>query len=143
SRRIGRAPTLFPPSALADVPTQTSIIGATKLTGKVGSWSVGSLAALTARERSHVLILGPSTVRDTFLTAEPMAQYFAGRARRELSAGRWLVGGMLTAVHRDLGDTLAQKTLRSEALAGGVDFRHEFANRAWVVRGDAEGSRIA
>ena len=142
SRRIGRAPTLFPPSALSDVPTQTTIIGATKLSGKVGGWSVGSLAALTAREESRMLILTP-TPRDTFLTAEPMAQSFAGRARRELRAGRSIVGGMLTAVHRNLDDDVSLATLRSDALAGGVDFRHEFWNRAWLIRGDAEASRIA
>src|SRR5947209_18225421 len=89
SMRIRRAPTLFPPSPFADIPTQTTIIGATKLSGKVAGWSVGSLAALTAREESRMLIVGPGiTARDTVLTAEPMAQYFAGRARRELNAGR-------------------------------------------------------
>src|SRR5207253_9040462 len=83
------------------------------------------------------------TPRDTFLTAEPMAQSFAGRARRELRAGRSIVGGMLTAVHRNLDDDVSLATLRSDALAGGVDFRHEFWNRAWLIRGDAEASRIA
>jgi len=77
------------------------------------------------------------------MTAEPMSGYFVGRARRELNAGRSLLGGVLTAVHRDLNDPLARSALRSDALASGVDFRHEFANRRWVVRGDAEASRIS
>jgi hypothetical protein len=53
------------------------------------------------------------------------------------------VGGVLTAVHRNVDDNVARASLRSDALASGVDFRHEFANRTWVIRGDAEASRIA
>jgi hypothetical protein len=59
-----------------------------------------------------------------------------------LNEGRSLVGGMVTAVHRNLEDDVARATLRSDALSGGTDFRHEFSNRAWMVRGDAEGSLI-
>ena len=139
SRRIGRAPTLFPPTALANVPTQTTIIGATKLSGKVAGWSMGSLAAVTAREETR---FRSTNGLDTTMTAEPMSSYFVTRARRELNDGRSLVGGMFTAVHRNLDDDLAKATLRSDALSGGGDFRHEFGNRTWAVRGDAEGSLI-
>lgn len=139
SRRIGRAPTLFPPTNQADVPTQTTILGAAKLSGKVGGWSVGSLAAVTAREEAR---FRSTTGGDTTMTAEPLSGYVVSRARRELRDGRSLVGGMFTAVHRQLDDPLAQATLRSDALSGGADFRHEFANRSWVVLGDAEGSFI-
>jgi hypothetical protein len=141
SRRIGRAPSLFPPVSEADMPTQTTILGSAKLSGKVRGWSVGSLAALTAREESRLRLTGPD--RDTLMTAEPMAQYFVTRARRELRDGRSLVGGMFTAVHRQLEDDFARANLRSNALSGGVDFRHEFGDRTWYVRGDAEFSRIA
>lgn len=139
SRRIGRAPTLFPPTALADVPTQTTILGATKLSGKVGGWSVGSLAAVTAREQTR---FRATNGIDTTMTAEPMSAYFVSRARRELRDGRSLVGGMLTGVHRALNDPLAQATLRAGAFSGGGDFRHESSDRTWVVRGDAEASYI-
>jgi hypothetical protein len=139
SRRIGRAPTLFPPTDSANVPTKTTILGAGKLSGKVRGWSVGSLAALTAREETRFRLVAA----DTVMTAEPMSGYFVGRARRELNAGRSLLGGVLTAVHRNLEDPLARSALRSDALASGVDFRHEFANRTWVIRGDAEASRIS
>lgn len=138
SRRIGRAPTLFAPTDSADRPTQTTILGAAKLSGKVGGWSVGSLAAVTDHEESRFRYLG----RDTVMTAEPMSQYFVARARRELRGGRSLIGGVLTATHRDLGDSVTRATLRSDALAAGVDFRHEFGNRTWLLRGDAEASRI-
>jgi len=139
TRRIGRAPTLFPPTSAADIPTQTTILGAAKLSGKVAGWSVGSLGALTAREQAR---FRATSGLDTTMTAEPMSGYFVGRARRELREGRSLLGGMITAVHRNLDDPLARDILRSDAFAGGVDFRHEFGNRAWVLRGDAEGSGI-
>jgi uncharacterized protein DUF5916/cellulose/xylan binding protein with CBM9 domain len=139
SRRIGRAPTLDPPTSLSDVPTQTTILGATKLSGKAGGWSVGSLAAVTAREESRFRTAAGA---DTAMTAEPLAGYFVGRARRELRDGRWLLGGMFTGVHRNLDDDVARASLRSDAFAGGVDFRHESENRGWVIRGDAEGSFI-
>ncbi|HJQ21083.1 MAG TPA: DUF5916 domain-containing protein [Gemmatimonadaceae bacterium] len=143
SRRIGRAPTLFPESPMADVPTQTTILGAAKLSGKVQGWSVGSLAAVTAREESRFRTMtGASTFVDSTATAEPLSQYFVTRARRELNDGRSLIGGAFTAVHRDL-DEFTRPFLRSDAIAGGTDFRHEFGNRTWAVSGDAEFSNIS
>lgn len=139
SRRIGRAPSLFPQTDSADVSPQTTILGATKLSGKAGGWSLGSLAALTAREAARIRL---PTGADTSMSVEPMSNYFVGRARRELRGGKSLVGGMLTAVHRNLEDPLARLALRSAAFAGGADFRHEFANQVWVVGGDLASSHI-
>jgi len=144
SRRIGRAPTLFPASPFADFPNQTTILGAGKLSGKVQGWSVGSLAAVTAREESRFRTFSgnPITFVDSTATAEPMSEYFVSRARRELNDGRTLLGGAVTAVHRSLDD-VSRPFLRSDALAGGVDFRHEFGNRTWALLGDAEASDIS
>src|SRR5690348_8085062 len=49
SRRIGRQPQLGVPSntAFADMPNQTTIAGAAKVTGKKGPWTVGILDAVT------------------------------------------------------------------------------------------------
>jgi hypothetical protein len=50
SRRVGRAPQgSLPSNDFSDVPTGTSILGAAKLTGKVGSWNFGMMHALTGR----------------------------------------------------------------------------------------------
>jgi hypothetical protein len=139
SRRIGRAPTLEPDTDEADIPSQTTILGATKLSGKVGGWSVGSLAAVTAREKARFRTTAGA---DTTMTAEPLSGYFVGRARRELNAGATLLGGMLTAVHRRLDDSLARDQLRSDAFTGGVDLHREFSDRAWLLRGDFQSSAI-
>lgn len=140
SRRIGRQPSLAPSTPRADVPTTTTILGAGKLSGKVGGWSLGTLAALTGREEARYR---DDADADRRLPVEPRSTYVVSRARRELRGGRSLVGGMLTAVHRDLGADILRDNFRSSALAAGVDFRHEWANRSWAVRGDIEGSRIA
>jgi hypothetical protein len=143
SRRIGRAPTLFPFADSADVPTQTTILGAGKLSGKVHGWSVGSLAAVTGRATSEYRVYtGPGSFIDSTATAEPLSEYFVGRARREMNGGRSLFGGAFTQVHRDL-DAFSRQFMRSDALAGGVDFRHEFGDRTWVLLGDAEASNIS
>jgi hypothetical protein len=141
SRRIGRAPTLGAPTALADVPTTTTILGAAKLSGKIAGWSVGSLAAVTAREDARYRV-DDVLDSDARFAVEPRSEYFVGRARREYRGGGTIVGGALTAVHRDLSTDALRAALRSEALAGGVDFRHEWGNRGWQLRGDAEGSLI-
>ena len=144
SRRIGRAPTLFPSSPFADFPSQTTILGAGKLSGKVQGWSIGSLAGVTAREESRFRTFSgnPITFVDSTATAEPMSEYFVSRARRELNDGRTLLGGAVTAVHRSLDD-VSRPFLRSDAYAGGTDFRHEFGNRTWALLGDAEVSNIS
>lgn len=139
SRRIGRAPTLRPPSGPSDVPDATTILGAGKLSGKAGGWSLGILEALTAEETARYLTTGGTAER---FGAEPLANYFVGRARREWRGGQTFFGGILTSVHRDLGNVAQRDSLHRAAYAGGIDFRHEFAGRSWAVSGDLELSRV-
>lgn len=150
SRRIGRSPTLASPGSAADVPTNTTILGAGKLSGKMGGWSLGMLAAVTDREESRNMIREPSLPGQTppasrvdRTTAEPLASYGVARARRELPGGQTFVGGVLTSVRRELDTDLARNVMHRSALAGGMDFSHEWANRTWSLSGDVEGSRVA
>jgi hypothetical protein len=140
TRRIGREPSLSPPTPRADVPDATTILGATKLSGKAGGWSLGVLEAVTDREKARYR--GADDV-DREMTVEPLSNYFVARARRELRDGRTFVGGIVSAVNRRLDTDVLAATLRESAYAGGVDFRHELGDRTWVVQGDAEASRIA
>src|SRR5688572_11997316 len=51
SRRIGRAPQMGAAGDFVDTPTATTILGATKLTGKtMGGWSMAFLEAVTGEE---------------------------------------------------------------------------------------------
>jgi hypothetical protein len=149
SRRIGRAPTLAAPGSAGDVPTNTTILGAGKLSGKVAGWSLGVLGALTQREQVRTMIQEPGLpgapgrrIVDR-ATAEPLATYAVARARRELRDGQTFVGGVLTSVQRDLDSDFAQGVLHKTAIAGGIDFNHQWANRSWVLSGDIEGSRVS
>ena len=140
SRRIGRAPTLGAPSTRADLPPTTAILGAAKLTGKLGGWSVGSIAALTDREEARYLDPQNLELRSP---VEPRSGYVVARGRRELRDGRSMIGGAFTGVARQLDTDLLRNSLRSNAVAGGVDFRHESTDRQWAFRGDVETSLIS
>ena len=139
TRRIGRTPTLGTPTLEANVPQTTTILGAAKLSGKLAGWSIGSLAAVTDRETARYRDAGGI---DRTQPVEPLSSYFVARARRELRDGRSLLGAVVTAVRRSLGSDVLRDNFRSDAFAGGVDFRHEWADRSWALNGDIEASRI-
>jgi len=133
SRRIGRAPQLsfMSPDPLA-VPTSSTILGAAKITGRLGNGlSIGILNAMTDRE-----LVGND------LEVEPRTNYFVTRLNKDLRGGRSGVGMILTAVNRDL-DPSAQPYLRSSAYTTGIDARHRFgANGNYQLSGNVVGSLV-
>ena len=115
SRRIGRAPQLAGRFGDESSPISSTILGAGKVTGRLGrGLSVGLLAASTGEESGT-----------EGRQIEPGTSYFVGRVRQELNGGRSDVGAMVTMVNRRLDD-VALPYLRSDAYAGGVDLRHRF-----------------
>ncbi|HZG43801.1 MAG TPA: DUF5916 domain-containing protein, partial [Longimicrobium sp.] len=145
SRRIGRQPqrqlSTSDTRPYVDAPQQTTILGAAKLTGKLGSnLSVGVLGAVTAEERTRfVLSANPDDVQDA--VSEPRSAYGMVRLRQDFRGGRSALGGVLTATRRDLGDD-ALAFLPSSSYAGGLDFRHRFDGDKWEVSGYAVSSRV-
>jgi hypothetical protein len=142
SRRIGRPPQGSVPnaSAYADVPSATTILGATKITGRTANgWSMGVLDALSARE---VVPWVSADGTEDRAEVEPLTNYFAGRVRRDLNEGARAFGLIATAVNRDLRTELLDSRLRSSAYTAGVDGRLEWANRAWGVGGKISGSLV-
>jgi Domain of unknown function (DUF5916)/Carbohydrate family 9 binding domain-like len=137
SRRIGRTPELA--GIYGDtVPLQpTTILGATKLLGRFPSGlTFGVLDAATQRAASP---------GDT--TYEPATNFAVVRARQDLRSGNSAIGGMLTAVNRNL-DSWSSPYLASSAYVGGVDFRHRFLKNNYEISGSfdeshVEGSRAA
>jgi hypothetical protein len=142
SRRIGAPPPGRPPSASVydNMPDNATILSAAKLTGKAHGWSLAVLDGLTGRERASYIT--EDGVRGRADVA-PLANYFVGRARRELNEGRSVIGGMLTAVHRDLGDSALAARVRSRAFSGGLDFTHDWDDRRWSLSGFVAGSHVA
>lgn len=124
SRRIGRDPQLSDTYSDASNPTNTTILGATKLTGRLNNGvSVGVLDAVTQRE------VAPGN-----LTIEPRTNYFVGRMQKDFRQGASAIGTMITSVRRDV-DLWSRDSLRSSSVAGGVDFRHQFRDRNFEISG--------
>ena len=143
SRRVGRPPQLTPSGsgiAYADVPDQTTIAGAAKVTGQAGPWSVGALDAVTTEERAHV---ATSTGAKLFVPVEPLTNYFAGRVKRTFQKGASFVGGMFTSTNRSMSDSVFTLGLRSSATFAGMDFEHGMRKRTWILSGYLGGSRVA
>jgi hypothetical protein len=141
SRRIGRAPQNgadAPDGGYALAPAQTTILGAGKISGRAGRFSIGALNAVTAEERA-VIAAGP--VR-TSQIVEPTTSYSVVRAKRDF-ADQSSIGFMLTATNRALAD--AVRDLPAQAYSGGVDWdwrlgRHYAISGYWAssrVLGDA------
>ncbi len=142
SRRIGRAPQRDLEALgarYADVPGQSTIAGAMKVSGRVGSWSVGLLEAATLEEEARYV--GSDGWKHSAVV-EPFSNFLVGRTRRDFRDGSSTVGAILTAVTRDLGDPALRETLHSGAYVAGLDFIHMWRNRAWFVNGTLTGSRV-
>ena len=125
TRRIGRPPQISPyrsglatSVAYADMPENSTILGAAKLTGRTSTgWSIGALDAVTKRERAPVDFT--DSTRGQF-EVEPATNYFAARAAKDLSGGATQIKAMATSVYRDLGDPYLQPRLSHHAEAFGV-----------------------
>ncbi|MEO8579550.1 MAG: DUF5916 domain-containing protein [Gemmatimonadales bacterium] len=139
SRRIGRSPQRFPNGQFVDLPDATTILGAGKLTGKVGKWSVGVLNAVTAEETARVV--DAASLQST-TAVEPLTNYFAGRIRRELRDGNTILSFGGTAVNRKLSDSVFRNLLRSSADVGSLDLEHRWANKQWALTGALSQSLI-
>lgn len=134
SRRIGRSPQRFPGGSVlyADVPDQTTIAAAAKVTGKIGAWTLGLIDGVTPEEKARIQL--DDGVRST-TAVEPFTNYFAGRARRDFRDGKSVVGGMVTSTMRGVDDAVFNSLLRSDATFGGVDFEHAMSDRKWIASG--------
>jgi hypothetical protein len=139
SRRIGRSPQRFADGQFVDAPDATTILGAGKVTGKVGQWTVGLLNALTGEEKARVI---DASDVETKTAVEPLTNYFVGRVRRDFRQGSTVIGFGGTAVNRDLSDTVFKNLLRANADVGSLDFEHRWANRAWTLSGALSKSLI-
>jgi hypothetical protein len=138
---LGRAPQLGVPggAVYSDIPEVTTILGAAKLTGRAaGGWSIGIVEGVTQRETAAFVDMEG---KPSETVVEPLSNYFAGRLRRDVNAGRTTVGAMVTAVNRDLGGGVGGR-LRDGAYAGGIDFRTETADRVWSVFGTFSSSLV-
>ena len=142
TRRIGRAPQLsadVPAGGYADAPEGTHILGAAKLSGKIGDWSLGTLSAFTKRE--HATIDDGAGGR-TRAEVEPFTYYGAARMQKDFNAGRQGLGFLSTATIRSLDDVTRDR-LNSGAYALGVDgWTFLDGDRMWALTAWAGASHV-
>jgi Domain of unknown function (DUF5916)/Carbohydrate family 9 binding domain-like len=132
SRRIGRSPQLGYLYGDASSPTSTTILGASKLTGRLASgMSIGVLDAVTQRADGP---LGQ--------TLEPTTNYAVVRAQQDLRGGESGIGVILTGVDRN-NDSFTQDFLDRDAYVAATDFRHRFAGRRYEITGSIDASRVS
>ncbi|TSA21263.1 hypothetical protein D4R75_06320 [bacterium] len=119
SRRIGRAPQGGIPSHdFVEMPLGTHILGAGKITGKVGDdWNVGMIHAATSREYANIQTSG----RQEEFEIEPLTYYGVGRVQRDFDDGRQGIGFLTTFTNRFFSDRRLQDAVNSRALVGGID----------------------
>ncbi len=143
SRRIGHAPSYVPwvdeeAGENLEVPDNTSIINALKLTGKTKKGlSVGFVNSVTAKEEATITT---GDVKET-LAAEPFTNYSLGRIKQDFNEGSTVIGGIFTSTIRNIKDDNL-KFLADNALVGGLDFEHNWKNRKYFVAGKAFYSNI-
>jgi hypothetical protein len=141
SRRIGRRPQFYPDvndNEYIKSPSNTSILGAAKLTGKTrNGLSIGIMESFTAREHAVVDSEGVNRRYEV----EPSTNYFAARVAKDYDRGNTVVGGMFTAVNRELNnpDLLF---LHRAAYTGGLDLEHNWKDKTYTFRIKLLGSYV-
>src|SRR6185503_8344850 len=72
---------------------------------------------------------------------EPMANYFAGRLKRDFRRGQTQVGGMMTLLNRQQSPLFANM-MSTSAGFGGVDFEHRWDKGKYIISGFSMASRV-
>jgi len=157
SRRIGRPPQGYVSSAVSDSldqPSETRILGAAKISGKLGNnWSIGGLSAVTNREQARYYQNGKIVDEEV----EPYTSYNLIRALKEMNDGRYGLGLMTTLTNRYMdgvddsnlfgaggSQNITAELLSSQAIGLGVDgwaFLGE--DRGWAIGGWGGFSQVS
>jgi hypothetical protein len=133
SRRIGRQPRFAPDlkeDEYMNIPENTTILGAFKVTGKTkDGWSVGFLESLTQREMAEISSNGETRTEEV----EPLTNYLSGRILKDIKKGNTILGAMLTATHRDIKNPSID-FMPAAAYSGGLNFTQYFQEKKYMLR---------
>jgi hypothetical protein len=143
SRRIGAAPRGSVQGDLVDMPANTTILTAAKVTGRLASGlSVGALAALTPREHAQIVDVAEGAIER--IAVEPPSSFGVLRLQQEFGRQQSNVGVSLTHVHRavDGRGGLAQLLPRA-AVAGGADWKLRYRQGMYEITGWVGGSHVS
>ena len=134
SRRIGRSPGGYiTQDGYVNFPSRSTILGALKLTGKVGEgWSIGGMSTLTAREYAEIDFVGDRFRQEV----EPFSFYGVLRSHKEFNQGKQGIGFIATSVIRDLKNDILDSIMNRKAFSLGIDGWSFLDNdKTWVVTG--------
>lgn len=141
SRRIGRAPQHYPDlgdNEYARVPSNSTILGAAKLTGRSrGGLSVGLLQSVTGNAWANI----DSAGNRRHEKVEPLTNYTVASAKQEYNDGNTLVTGMATSANRALSGIIVDEYHRN-AFSAGVDVMHLWSNKKYMVEAKLYGSHV-
>lgn len=141
SRRIGAPPRLRPNAPFFDSPSNTTILGAGKLTGRLESGlSVAAVTAVT--EREYAATYDPVTGERGEQEIEPLTGFGVMRVQQEFGKNASTVGLMLTGVQRDLRGGTAESFLTKQAFSGGADWKLRFDRGTYELEGFAGFSHV-
>lgn len=147
SRRIGRTPQAGTTAdsdlgEFADIPNNTTILGAAKFSGKTkNGWAIGLLESITAKEYAEIKLNTDQNELNSLdeigepreELVEPLTNYLVARAQKDFNDNNSYVGGIITSTNRKLEDHL--DFLRESAYTGGIDFRHNWKDRKYYATG--------
>lgn len=132
SRRIGHAPSYSPDlgdNQTMKVLENTPILSALKLTGRTDKGlSIGVVQSFTAKEMATIY----SGDNSEKMAVEPFSSYMVGRVKQDLNDGNTVLGGMVTSTFRNIKDDHLA-FLSNSALAGGIDFQHNWMKRKYFL----------
>jgi len=141
SRRIGRAPQGYVSrNGYVDYPDRSTILGAFKLSGKIGSgWNFGFINALTAREYAEIDSDGQRFQEEV----EPFSYYGVLRTQKEFNEGAQGLGFIATSVVRDLNNENLESTINKNAFSFAIDgWTFLDKNKTWVINGWFGSTRV-
>jgi len=142
SRRLGRNPQgrITKDYTHIDYPTDTRILAAAKLTGKIdNSISIGAVSAVTERTFAELENNGVHTSEEV----EPLTHYGEVRVKKESTNGFSSLGMNFTSVNRDLSYKPLKDQLVKEAYTFGLDgWTFLDKDKDYVITGAFVGSYV-
>ncbi|WP_420632759.1 DUF5916 domain-containing protein [Candidatus Palauibacter sp.] len=158
SRRIGAPPHGRARADSVEMPDQTTILGAAKVTGRMpGGTAVGAMFAVTGREEARTFDFpegeaplpgetptpGQAMVPgETLVPVEPLSAFGVARLEQELGESGSTVGLAGTALSREAQPGLSE-LLVWRAVAGGGDWNLRFGGGEYEFTGHAGFSSIS
>jgi hypothetical protein len=141
-RRIGAPPRGSASGDFIDRPRASTILGATKLTGRLPSrLSVGSVAAVTAAEQARVFHVDSNVT--SRVAIEPRTAYGVLRLQQDVGQQASTIGASFTTVQRDFaGEASLAGLLPSASYFGGLDWRLRFQQGKYAISGFVAASHL-